>query len=107
MKLNPGQLTLTHDQQLFCWRKALRAQSDFYVGGQRYHGYSVEIRGGDLWARPIGGQAKENIKLAAGFCPTTAGGTNIYAAVPERIALALYRNKKEQKNELRTKIQRP
>lgn len=99
MKLTPGQFVLTREQRLFYWRKALRAVLDFYVGGQRYHGYSVEIRDGDLWARPIGGHAKENLNfhgrmLGTGFCPTTAGGADIYADVPERVSLALYRNNK-------------
>ena len=92
---------LTAEQKARYWAKAFRAVPDFYLGGERYHG-EVQIRKDaqgtpEIWARPIGASRYENISVVMaliGATPTTAGGRQIYADIPESVSLRLYRERK-------------
>ena len=87
--------SLTASEKLRYWARSLRAETDFYLGGKRYSSH-VAIKAGRLMAREIGSEDLCDISdmLLNGGQPESSGAREIYMDVPERVSMALYRNRK-------------
>ncbi len=98
---------LTTAERLRYWARALRAETDFYLRGTRYHS-AVRLTAGRLMAREIGGEWRDiSDALLNGGRPQSSGAREIYMDIPNRVSLELYRNRKRQReNPLAFEIER-
>lgn len=87
------QTDLTPADMLRYWARSLRKETDFYLRGVRYSG--IRITAGRLMAREIGGDWTDiSDALLNGGRPESSGAREIYMDIPERVSMALYRNRK-------------